>query len=96
MARGEGVQNIFMTCDFLFCSPPYLMTGSLLSRFYRKLGGLGITKETITCIRAGRPLPTFFLLFPTFSYFFKIFLFIPIFAPKFLFFPIFSLIWNKK
>ena len=43
----------------------------------------------------GRPLPTFFLLFPTFSYFFKIFLFIPIFAPKFLFFPIFSLIWNK-
>ena len=33
--------------------------------------------------------------FPTFSYFFKIFLFIPIFAPKFLFFPIFSLIRNK-
>ena len=41
----------------------------------------------------GRPLPTFFLLFPIF---FQIFLFIPIFAPKFLFFPIFSLIWNKK
>ena len=33
--------------------------------------------------------------FPIFSYFSKIFLFIPIFAPKFLFFPIFSLIWNK-
>ena len=30
--------------------------------------------------------------FPIFSYFSKIFLFIPIFAPKFLFFPIFSLI----
>ena len=42
-------------------------------------------------ILPGRPLPTFFLLFPTFSYFFKIFLFIPIFAPKFLFFHSFGI-----
>ena len=40
-----------------------------------------------------RASPSYF--FPIFSYFSKIFLFIPIFAPKFLFFPIFSLIWNK-
>ena len=40
----------------------------------------------------------FFLFFqnlPIYSYFSKIFLFIPIFAPKFLFFPIFSIILNK-
>ena len=35
--------------------------------------------------------PIFFLFFPIFSYFSKIFLFIPIFAPKFLFFPSFGI-----
>ena len=71
------------------------MSERLIHNITTAISNNDLSLSIIMCV-SGRPLPTFFLLFPTFSYFFKIFLFIPIFAPKFLFFPIFSLIWNKN
>ena len=61
----------------------------------KKKSGIRLKSETYIPVSLHDIRASTSYFFPTFSYFFKIFLFIPIFASKFLFFPIFSLIWNK-